>query len=477
MHAVQRVHALPPAYVAPHSVGSVLDLLAEHRERARIVAGGTDVLLEIQRGARTGIDLLVDVTRIPGLGTIAFDPAPHDGGVVHLGPLVTHGDAATDAKVRERATPLAQACREIGAPALRNRATVAGNVVTASPANDTLSALVALDASVELQSARGSRTLPIDRFVTGHRTTALAPDEMVVGLAVPALTSRQRGVFVKLGNRRAQAISIVHITAVVELDGAVVTSARIAAGSVAPSVVLLELAASRLVGRELTEATIAEAAESAAAEVTPIDDIRATAAYRAHGLRVMVRRALAGLRSSPRWPAATPRLGTVHAPPAPGCTARTMNADDPITATVNGAPVTAGGAAGATLLGWLREHAHLTGTKEGCGEGECGACTVMLDGAAVLSCLVPAGRADGATVTTVEGLAAGGSLHAVQRGFIAGGGVQCGFCTPGFLVAGAALLGDDAEPDATVVGEAFAGNLCRCTGYHRILASMKAATT
>jgi carbon-monoxide dehydrogenase medium subunit len=470
MHAVQRVHALPPTYVAPQSLGSALDLLAEYQERARIVAGGTDLVLEIQRGARTGIDVLIDITRVEGLDSIGFD-----SGTLHVGPLATHGDVAAHPIVSEHAAPLAQACREIGAPALRNRATVAGNVVTASPANDTLSALVALDASVTLRSAARTRTLPVDRFVTGHRTTALEPDEMVAAITVPALNPRQRGVFVKLGNRRAQAISVVHLTAVVELDGAFVTSARLVAGSVGPSVVPLHEAAARLVGHELSDATAAEAADVAAAEIAPIDDIRATATYREHGLRVMVRRALASLRADAVAGAQpAPRLGRVRTLPASG---RTLRTGDTITATVNGTTFSASGAADTTLLAWLRERAHLTGTKEGCAEGECGACTVVLDGGAVLSCLVPAGRADGASIVTVEGLASGAELHRVQQGFLDGGGVQCGFCTPGFLVSGAALLADEPAPAPTTVSEAFAGNLCRCTGYHRILASMEAATS
>jgi carbon-monoxide dehydrogenase small subunit len=121
------------------------------------------------------------------------------------------------------------------------------------------------------------------------------------------------------------------------------------------------------------------------------------------------------------------------------------------------------------LLDTLREDLRLTGTKEGCGEGECGACTVLIDGRAVNSCLVPTLQVEGAQVTTVEGLASGDALHAVQQAFLKHGGAQCGICTPGFLVAAAELLARDARPSRLAVREALAGNLCRCTGYQKIV--------
>jgi carbon-monoxide dehydrogenase small subunit len=129
------------------------------------------------------------------------------------------------------------------------------------------------------------------------------------------------------------------------------------------------------------------------------------------------------------------------------------------------------------LLDVLREDCALTGTKEGCGEGECGACTVLLDGLAVNSCLVPAIHAEGAKVTTVEGLATKGRLSALQQAFVEGGAAQCGMCTPGMLVTSAALLAGTRGrvPSETEVREALAGTLCRCTGYQKIVDAVRAA--
>lgn len=127
------------------------------------------------------------------------------------------------------------------------------------------------------------------------------------------------------------------------------------------------------------------------------------------------------------------------------------------------------------LLDVLREDLHLTGTKEGCGEGECGSCSVRLDGELVNSCMVPILQAQNASIETVEGLAAHGELHPLQKAFLASGGAQCGICTPGMLMAAAHLLAQNPSPTIAEIREGLAGNLCRCTGFVRIFDSVIAS--
>jgi carbon-monoxide dehydrogenase small subunit len=139
---------------------------------------------------------------------------------------------------------------------------------------------------------------------------------------------------------------------------------------------------------------------------------------------------------------------------------------------INGQAVTLDAYPMARLLDVLREQAGLTGTKEGCGEGECGACAVEMDGALVNSCLVPFAQAGGAIIRTIEGVADSGRLAAIQQAFLTHGGAQCGICTPGMILAAVNLLGRNAQPTQAEIREGFAGNLCRCTGYTKIFESV-----
>ncbi|AKX94783.1 nicotinate dehydrogenase small FeS subunit [Moorella thermoacetica] len=143
---------------------------------------------------------------------------------------------------------------------------------------------------------------------------------------------------------------------------------------------------------------------------------------------------------------------------------------------VNGREYQVEAPADITLLELLREYLGLTGTKEGCGKGECGACTVLLDGQAVNSCLIPAAKAEGAEVLTIEGLASpDGKLHPLQEAFITEGAVQCGFCTPGMILSAKALLDSNPRPGREEIKMALSGNLYRCTGYAKIIAAVEKA--
>lgn len=149
-----------------------------------------------------------------------------------------------------------------------------------------------------------------------------------------------------------------------------------------------------------------------------------------------------------------------------------MSGQTSINCTVNGQPRTLQAHSMERLLDVLREQLHLTGTKEGCGEGECGACSVMLNGRIVNSCLIPVMQVEGASIKTIEGVASGDKLHAVQQAFIECGGAQCGICTPGMVMAAVDLLERNPDPTEAEIRNGLAGNLCRCTGYMKIFDSV-----
>ena len=141
--------------------------------------------------------------------------------------------------------------------------------------------------------------------------------------------------------------------------------------------------------------------------------------------------------------------------------------------TLNGEPVEILAPADKTLLRILREDIRIMGTKEGCEEGECGACTVILDGKAVNACLVPAIQLENRDVLTIEGLSDGKRLHRIQRAFVDAGAIQCGYCTPGMVMSALALLSENPDPNEDEIREAISGNLCRCTGYQKIIDAVK----
>jgi xanthine dehydrogenase iron-sulfur cluster and FAD-binding subunit A len=505
-------------YYQPSSLDQALQLLQQHAGSARIIAGGTDVLVELQRGVKP-TTTLIDITRLHELKYVR-----HVGETIQIGGLATHNDViASDACV-QYALPLAQSCWEVGAPQIRTRATIAGNLITASPANDTITPLMALGAEVVLLSAAGTRTVPLRDFYTGFRKTAIQPDELLCEIHLPALQENQRGLFIKLGLRRAQAISVIDIAIVLtfgeeglgtgdwEKAGnppisdpqSPIADARITLGCLAPMIVRAPTAEAYLKGKRLDAAVCAEAGRMACADAAPIDDVRGSAGYRLTTLANLIAeglRRIADGRERTGWPAQPVLLETLpdQADKQTSRQAHRKGKSSVLTieTTINGQPYALHGAHTKSLLDALREDAGLTGSKEGCAEGECGACTVWLNGQAVMACLVPAPQAHGGEIVTIEGLAGttndqrrttndvpsssvlGHSspegLHPLQQAFIANAAVQCGYCIPGMLMAGAKLLDEQAHPSLEQIQTALSGNICRCTGYRKILDAVLAA--
>ncbi len=270
-------NAVEPPSVSPRELKAAYALLADASAGAwRPLAGGTDLMVQVAGEIGEPPARVLDIWRLDELRGIGV----HDGSLV-IGALTTYSELRTSPEVRESIPALAEAAATIGAAQIQNRGTIGGNIANASPAGDTLPVLLAVGAQMVLGSARGERTVDADDFWPSYRTTALAPDELLLRVRVPVLPGRQVR-FRKIGTRRAQAISKVVIAMAWEAAAADVpwTDVRLALGSVAATTVRARQAEAVLEGRTPTR-EVAEAAVAAlTTELRPIDDVRSTAKYR-----------------------------------------------------------------------------------------------------------------------------------------------------------------------------------------------------
>jgi len=248
------------------SIEEAVCALSEIGGEARIIAGGTDLILEIERGVRKGIKTLIDISAIPGLDEIKEDQE----GVIHIGPLVTHNHILASPLIREKTYALLQACWEVGSPQIRNRGTVAGNLVTGSPANDSISPLMAYDTKLSLVSKRGERVVALSDFYRGVRKTVLAQDEMIVDIFFDAPGPNQPSYFIKSALRKAQAISVINISVLATFLDETIQDLKITMGAVAPTIIHALDAEDHLVGKKLSDSVINEAAELTAGAANPI---------------------------------------------------------------------------------------------------------------------------------------------------------------------------------------------------------------
>ena len=371
-----------------------------------------------------------------------------------LGALVRHADLAAAPLVRERVPLLAEAARHVGHTAIRNRGTLGGSLAHADPAAELPAALLALDATLGLLGPRGMRRVAAAEFFRGLLVTALAEDELLAEVTVPAAPPGWG--FVEIA-RRPGDFALAGVA--VSLDGK--AHARVVGFGVADRPVRLRAAEA-----------LAAAAPAGSGDAGP------GGSGRRGGLRSGHRRPRLGRVSPPPRHRAdrgrpapgdrAPRIMTAEAPPAPAERLR-------VRLTVNGAAVEREVEARRSLADFLREDLALTGTHVGCEHGVCGACTVLVDGRSARSCLLLAVQLEGARVTTIEGLTPADGLSPLQEAFRACHAMQCGFCTPGMIVASTELLAATPAPDEAAIREALAGNLCMCTGYVNIVRAVAQA--
>ena len=347
---------------------------------------------------------------------------------------------------------------------MRNRGTVCGSLVHADPQGDWGAVMLAARAEVTARSAGGTRTISIDDLLEGPFTTTLAPDEILTEVRVPDPGPRASGTYLKL-ERKVGDFATAAVGVQVSLDNGTIAEAGIGLTAVGPRNLRAAEAEEALRGAEPSDEVIAEAARLAAEAASPSSDVRGSAEYKRNVIRV--------------YTAARPEEGDRRRPGRRGGEMTELTVEAPrlntVEVTVNGASRSAAVEARLLLVHFLRETLGLTGTHIGCDTSSCGVCTVLLDGVPVKSCTMFAVQANGHEITTVEGLAQGGTLHAIQEGFHEEHGLQCGFCTPGMMLTSVALLAENPDPTPEEIRWAISGNLCRCTGYQNIVKAVQNA--
>jgi carbon-monoxide dehydrogenase medium subunit len=280
----------PFEYVESKTVDDAVAALQGGGDDARVIAGGT-ALVPLMKHSVLRPALLVSIARVSALGDIA----PATSGGLRIGGVATHWAVSHATLVQERCPLLAYACARVASPTVRSMGTLGGNLCYGESASDPSPALLALRATVRLHGPAGARTVPITEFFTGFYETALRDAEVLTSIDVPAMPAGARWRYLKWTPRAQEDKALVGLAAMLVLEGRRCRVARLAVGGVGAAPVVLARAEQALEGQELDEATIAQAADAAAGEVEPMDDLQGSAEYRRDMLRVWMRRVVAGL--------------------------------------------------------------------------------------------------------------------------------------------------------------------------------------
>lgn len=467
----------PFDYYQPTTLEAACSLMERLKGRAMYIAGGTDLIVQVKQRA-VAPDALISLR-----GIDALTQRRADGGVT-VGSMTLLREMERMPMLLEHYHALGQAVSLLANPQVRNVATMGGNLCNAAPSADCAPALLVLEAMLKLAGPGGLREVSVSDFFQGPGQHCMDPSEVLTGIYLPEPKTGTGSAFVKEG-RVCQDIAITNAAAWVKMEGARCRKCRLSVGAVAPVPLRLTDVEATVEGEEMTPALLEAVARLTREAVSPITDVRATADYRRRLSGILMKRAVqSAVADAEKDKDPKPAMQTqVPADVRPKTDSETIVVTDPesggkreICFTLNGHEVCVEVRPHKMLLNVLRDQLGLKGTKEGCSEGECGACTVLVDGINVDSCLYPAFEVAGKSVTTIEGLLGEGNrLDPVQEAFVAHGGIQCGFCTPGMIMSAKALLHENPDPTEAEIRKGISGNLCRCTGYVQIVASIKAA--
>ena len=434
-------------YLRAHTTDEAFAHLQQHGAEARVLAGGQSLIPAMRfRLARPAV--LVDINSLTDLGDLRI--SDH---VLAVGAIARDSDIERAPWIGERRWSLIHdVSRVVADPVVRQMGTVVGSLCHNDPAGDWTAVALASRATVVVRGKAGTRRVPIDEFLVDSFATAVGEGEMALGAEFPVPDDRTAGSYQKVERKVgdfATAAAAVQVS--LNADGTIRAAgvALSAAGAVR-----------RARGRGRAAAGRPEAIRGADS--------------RRFRRRVAAQRAAGGPARQRRIQEASGRRAR-RARLASGARA-SGGAGMKVHVTVNGVSYEKDVEPRTLLAYFLREDCGLTGTHVGCDTSSCGCCVVVMDGTrAVKSCSMFAVQADGHEILTVEGLAEGGKLHALQQGFWDQHGLQCGYCTPGMLLTSYALLKHQPNPSEADIREGLAGNLCRCTGYNNIVKAVQQA--
>ena len=443
-------------FISPTSLSEAQQAVSDGAVSSRL-AGGTDLLVGIRLGARDPARV-IDLKQIPELTAIEVGET-----AVRIGAAASAFDVLHNSDVPSLFPGLAEALDLIGSTQIQGRCSAGGNLCNASPAADSIPALIANGAQCRILGPEGERMLAVEDFVVGPNQNALAPGELLVELILPRPAAGTADAYLRLTPRTEMDIAVAGAAVSITLDNSgTCTAARVAIGAVAPTALLVEAAAEALVGsRSWIKPRSMPRSRRRVRRQPPFRQAR-------YGGIPHPRRGCAGVARHCQCASAHSGGSLMNKP---------LN-KMAVQATINGESKAFLCSPGQVLAEVLRDELELIGTKIGCNTGDCGACSVLVDDRLVCSCLVLAAEVEGKSVQTVEGVANGGALHPVQQKLLEHGGLQCGICTPGVVVAAKALLEHNPDPTEEQARYWLAGNLCRCTGYDKIIrAVLDAAKT
>ena len=468
------------------SVDDAVRLLQEYPQ-AQVIAGGSDVLVQMREGKRAGAELV----SIYGLDELRGVTIEEDG-TIRIGSLTSFSHITKDPIIQKYINVLGEAVDMVGGPQIRNIGTIGGNTCNGVTSADSASTLFAWDAVIELTGPDGIRRIPIKDFYIKAGKVDLRPGEIQTAILIPREAYEgYEGHYIKYAMRNAMDIATLGCSVNVKLsdDKKTFTDIRIAYGVAGPVPMRAVHAEAAGRGLKVTEENIEKIGDTVLEDVTPRDSWRASKAFREHISKLLCKRALreavrrAGGMTVEQAPAVS-NSRTVEAlekkeqtDVSSGASRHTIMTDSEsgkqyklVRCRINGVERETMVDVRASLTDMLRNDYSLTSVKKGCEVGECGACNVMIDGECYNSCIYLAVWADGKEIRTLEGLMGpNGELSDIQQAFIDEAAVQCGFCTPGVIMSAVEILESGKEYTRDELRKLLSGHLCRCTGYENIL--------